>query len=78
MNHHNRHEPHNPLRLERLMWHAAAGVALGLMVLVLLGSLRLLDRIAPYQGTAPDRLSAPPIEAPSPRVAVSAVERAES
>jgi hypothetical protein len=75
MNRNHRDEPRNPLQLERLLWHAAAGVALGLMILALLGSLRLLDRIVPYPGAGPDRLSAPDVEAPLPRVAASAVER---
>lgn len=35
------------LIIERVVWHAAAGAALAVMILVLLGSLRWLDEIAP-------------------------------
>lgn len=35
------------LWLERLVWNAAAGAALAVMILLLLGSLRWLDAIAP-------------------------------
>ncbi|MAG30177.1 MAG: hypothetical protein CL908_04685 [Deltaproteobacteria bacterium] len=35
------------LWLERVVWNAAAGAALAIMVLVLLGSLQWLDRVAP-------------------------------
>ncbi len=38
------------LFIERLVWNAAAGAALAVMILVLLGSLRWLDRIAPQGG----------------------------
>ncbi len=35
------------LWLERLVWNTAAGAVLAVMILLLLGSLRLLDAIAP-------------------------------
>lgn len=41
------------LWLERLAWHAAAGALLAVMLLLLLGTLRWLDRVAPPVGAAP-------------------------
>ena len=41
------------LWLERLVWNAAAGAALAVMILVLLGSLRWLDTIAPETSARP-------------------------
>jgi len=38
---------HIALWIERLAWHLAAGAALAVMILVLLGSLRWLDQVAP-------------------------------
>ena len=37
------------LWIERIAWNAAAGAVLAVMILVLLGSLRLLDQVAPHQ-----------------------------
>ena len=39
---------HIALWIERLAWHLAAGAALAVMILVLLGSLRWLDQVAPH------------------------------
>lgn len=40
------------LWMERIVWNAAAAAALALMILVLLGSLRWLDEIAPSAALA--------------------------
>ena len=40
------------LWLERIVWNAAAAAALAVMVLVLLGSLRWLDEVAPAAALA--------------------------
>lgn len=37
--------------IERIVWNAAAGAALAVMVLILLGSLQWLDRVAPLGAT---------------------------
>ena len=41
------------LWLERLAWNAAAGAAVAVMILVLLGSLRLLDAVEDQVGADP-------------------------
>jgi len=53
------------LIIERIVWHAAAGAALAVMVLVLLGSIRWLDEIAPRPRAAVSAAPASPV-APSP------------
>ncbi|MEM9174326.1 MAG: hypothetical protein AAGC67_03765 [Myxococcota bacterium] len=40
------------LFMERLVWNAAAAAALAVMILVLLGSLRWLDRVVPSSAVA--------------------------
>ncbi|MGB0618877.1 MAG: hypothetical protein ACPGVZ_05340 [Myxococcota bacterium] len=40
------------LWIERIVWNAAAAAALAVMILVLLGSLRWLDQLAPRSGRA--------------------------
>ena len=40
------------LWIERIAWNAAAAAALAVMILVLLGSLRWLDQVAPRSGIA--------------------------
>ena len=47
------------LWIERLVWNAAAAAALAVMILVLLGSLRWLDELAPRTATA----DTPPVSA---------------
>ena len=47
------------LMLERLVWNAAAGAALAVMILVLLGSLRWLDAVAPSPAVPPAAVAAP-------------------
>ena len=37
------------LWMERIVWNAAAGTVLAVMILVLLGSLQLLDQVAPHE-----------------------------
>ena len=48
------------LWFERIVWNAAAAAALAVMILVLLGSLRWLDEVAPRAsaGAAPPAVSA--------------------
>lgn len=54
------------LLLERLVWNAAAGAVLAVMILILLGSLRWLDHVAPREarggglGGEPPAVSAEP------------------
>lgn len=50
------------LWLERLVWNAAAGAALAVMILVLLGSLRLLDAVEAQH----DRVEAAAVSAAGP------------
>ncbi len=59
------YDVHLALWIERLAWHLAAGAALAVMILVLLGSLRWLDQVAPHP-TPGVGLGAPA----APRVAV--------
>jgi hypothetical protein len=45
------------LWIERIVWNAAAGAALAVMILVLLGSLRWLDQVAPHSLSEPPAVS---------------------
>jgi hypothetical protein len=68
------------LWIERIVWNAAAGAALAVMILVLLGSLRWLDRFAPRIENDPPSISAgvPVQRAPlvvDPPTAVAGVNR---
>jgi hypothetical protein len=58
------------LWIEHIVWNAAAGAALAVMLLLLLGSLKWLDQIAP-RATSPT--SAVSAEAPA-RTGVSAAD----
>ena len=58
------------LLLERLAWNAAAVAALAVMILVLLGSLEWLDRLAaPSSRTAAQTAARTGAEAEGPRTA---------
>ncbi|MFK7896115.1 MAG: hypothetical protein AB8G23_09785 [Myxococcota bacterium] len=46
------------LWLERLVWNVAAGAALAVMILVLLGSIRWLDAIEPETSNGPASVGA--------------------
>ena len=49
------------LLIERIVWHAAAGAALAVMILVLLGGVRWLDEVAPRPRPAVSAAPAGPV-----------------
>ena len=68
------------LFVERVVWNAAAGAALAVMVLVLLCSLRWLDQISPQPTSersleAPAQVARPAVSADLQSAEVAAVNR---
>ena len=57
--------------IEHVVWNAAAGAALAVMLLLLLGTLRWLDQVAPQGvtevGSGPPTQLARPLEVPGDR-----------
>jgi hypothetical protein len=66
--------------IERIVWNAAAGAALAVMVLVLLCSLQWLDRVAPQRATdvapvAPTQAARPLTDTGDRETEIAAVNR---
>jgi hypothetical protein len=66
--------------IERIVWNAAAGAALAVMVLVLLCSLQWLDRVAPQRATdvapvAPTQVARPLADTGDRETEIAAVNR---